>query len=86
MPLSIWFMLTGLLFVLQAAVLVKEYGGRGVAYAAQIPFFLPFSHYWFVSFIRAFTIKSWASTKTAHGFMKEKGTEKAWQMQHDSIP
>lgn len=78
MPLSIWFMLTGLLFVLQAAVLIKEYGGRGVGYAAQIPFFLPFSHYWFVSFIRAFTIKSWASTKTAHGFMREKETENAW--------
>jgi len=86
MPLSIWFIFTGLLFVLQAAVLVKEYGLRGFRYAAQIPLFLPFSHYWFVSFIRAFTIKSWASTKTAHGFMKEKGTENAWQMQHDSIP
>ncbi len=81
LPLSIWFMLTGLLFVLQAAVLVKEYGLRGFAYAAQIPLFLPFSHYWFVGFIRAFTIKSWASTKTAHGFMKEKRTENTWQMQ-----
>jgi cellulose synthase/poly-beta-1,6-N-acetylglucosamine synthase-like glycosyltransferase len=86
MPLSIWFVLTGLLFILQAAVLVKEYGWRGFGYAAQIPLFLPFSHYWFVSFIRAFTIKSWASTKTAHGFMKEKGKENTWQMQHDSIP
>jgi cellulose synthase/poly-beta-1,6-N-acetylglucosamine synthase-like glycosyltransferase len=75
MPLSIWFVLTGLLFILQAAVLVKEYGWRGFGYAAQ-----------FVSFIRAFTIKSWASTKTAHGFMKEKGKENTWQMQHDSIP
>jgi cellulose synthase/poly-beta-1,6-N-acetylglucosamine synthase-like glycosyltransferase len=86
MPLSIWFILTGLLFVLQAAVLIKEYGLRGFGYAAQIPLFLPFSHYWFVSFIRAFTIKSWASTKTTHGFMKEKETQNAWQMQHDSIP
>ncbi|MDQ3836457.1 MAG: glycosyltransferase family 2 protein [Thermoproteota archaeon] len=81
LPLSIWFMLTGLLFSLQAAVLVKEYGWRGLGYAAQIPLFLPFSHYFFVSFIRAFTIKSWASTKTAHGFMKQKGTQNAWQMQ-----
>ena len=86
MPLTIWFMMTGLLFVLQAAVLIKEYGWRGFAYAAQIPLFLPFSHYWFVSFIRAFTIKSWASTKTAHGFVKKKSPEKVWQMQHDSIP
>jgi cellulose synthase/poly-beta-1,6-N-acetylglucosamine synthase-like glycosyltransferase len=86
MPLTIWFMLTGALFVLQAAVLIKEYGWRGFAYAAQIPLFLPFSLYWFVSFIRAFTIKSWASTKTAHGFVKQKSPEKVWQMQHDSIP
>lgn len=86
MPLSIWFVLIGLLFILQGAVLIKEYGWRGFGYAAQIPLFLPFSHYWFVSFIRAFTIKSWASTKTAHGFMKQKGTDDAWQVQHDSIP
>ena len=86
MPLTIWFMLTGALFVLQAAVLIKEYGWRGFAYAAQIPLFLPFSHYWFVSFIRAFTIKSWASTKTTHGFVRQQSPEKAWQMQHDSIP
>ena len=86
LPLSIWFMLTGLLFILQATVLVKEYGWRGFGYAAQIPLFLPFSLYWFVSFFRAFTIKSWASTKTTHGFMKEKGKENSWQMQHDSIP
>ena len=86
MPLSIWFVLIGLLFILQGAVLIKEYGWRGFGYAAQIPLFLPFSHYWFVSFIRAFTIKSWASTKTTHGFMKQKGTEDAWQVQHDSIP
>jgi len=81
MPLSIWFMLTGLLFGLQTAVLVKEYGWRGFGYAVQLPLFLAFSQSFFVSFIRAFTIKSWASTKTAHGFTKEKGTQNAWQMQ-----
>jgi cellulose synthase/poly-beta-1,6-N-acetylglucosamine synthase-like glycosyltransferase len=86
LPLTIWFMLTGVLISLQAAVLVREYGWRGFVYAAHIPFFIPFSHYWFVSFIRAFTIKSWASTKTAHGFMKEKGRENVLQMQQDSIP
>jgi cellulose synthase/poly-beta-1,6-N-acetylglucosamine synthase-like glycosyltransferase len=86
LPLTIWFMLTGALFVLQAAVLIKEYGWRGFAYAVQIPLFLPFSQYWFVSFVRAFTIKSWASTKTTHGFVRQQSPEKAWQMQHDSIP
>ena len=86
LPLTTWFILTGSLFVLQAAVLVKEYGRRGFAYAIQIPLFWPFSLYWFVTFIRAFTIKSWASTKTTHGFMKETTAESVWQMRPDSIP
>ena len=85
MPLRVWFVLTGGLFVLQAAVLVREYGRRGFLYAVQVPLFLPFSQYWFVSFIRAFTIKSWASTKTTHGFTKETKAESLWQMQPDSI-
>jgi poly-beta-1,6-N-acetyl-D-glucosamine synthase len=84
-PLTTWLMVIGALFTLQATVLVKEYGWRGFVYAVQIPLFLPFSHYWFVSFIRAFTVKSWASTKTTHGFMKEKRAE-SLQMQQDSIP
>lgn len=86
LPLATWFILTGSLFLLQAGVLVKEYGRRGFAYAIQIPLFLPFSLYWFVAFIRAFTIKSWASTKTTHGFMKETTAESVWQMRPDSIP
>jgi cellulose synthase/poly-beta-1,6-N-acetylglucosamine synthase-like glycosyltransferase len=75
-PLNIWFVLTGILFCLQTAVFVKEYGSRGFAYAAQIPVLIPFSHYWYVSFIKAFTIKSWANTKTTHGFMKVARAEK----------
>jgi cellulose synthase/poly-beta-1,6-N-acetylglucosamine synthase-like glycosyltransferase len=75
-PLNIWLVLTGVLFCLQTAVLVKEYGSRGFAYAGQIPVLIPFSHYWFVSFIKAFTVKSWANTKTTHGFMKVARAEK----------
>jgi cellulose synthase/poly-beta-1,6-N-acetylglucosamine synthase-like glycosyltransferase len=75
-PLSVWLVLTGVLFALQALVLVREYGRRGFVYATQIPALTPFSHYWFISFIKAFTIKSWANTKTTHGFMKETRVEK----------
>jgi cellulose synthase/poly-beta-1,6-N-acetylglucosamine synthase-like glycosyltransferase len=75
-PLSIWLAMTGVLYALQAAVLIKEYGRRGLVYAAQIPALTPFSHYWFVSFLKAFTVKSWANTKTTHGFMKETRVEK----------
>jgi cellulose synthase/poly-beta-1,6-N-acetylglucosamine synthase-like glycosyltransferase len=75
-PLNTWLLLTGLLFCLQTAVLVKEYGSRGFAYAGQILVLIPFSHYWFVSFLKAFTVKSWANTKTTHGFMKVARAEK----------
>ena len=75
-PLTIWLVLTGALFALQGAVLVRQYGRRGIVYAAQIPALTPFSHYWFVSFLKAFGVKSWANTKTVHGFMKETKVEK----------
>jgi cellulose synthase/poly-beta-1,6-N-acetylglucosamine synthase-like glycosyltransferase len=75
-PLTIWLVLTGVLFALQGAVLVRQYGRRGLVYAAQIPALTPFSHYWFVSFLKAFGVKSWANTKTVHGFMKETKVEK----------
>jgi cellulose synthase/poly-beta-1,6-N-acetylglucosamine synthase-like glycosyltransferase len=75
-PLSIWLVLTGVLFALQGAVLIRQYGRRGLVFAAQIPALTPFSHYWFVSFLKAFGVKSWANTKTTHGFMKETRIEK----------
>lgn len=75
-PLTIWLVLTGVLFALQGAVLIRQYGRRGIVYAAQIPALTPFSHYWFVSFLKAFGVKSWANTKTTHGFMKETRIEK----------
>lgn len=75
-PLNIWLVLAGVLFALQAAVLVRQYGSKGLAYAIQLPALTPFSHYWFVAFIKAFSVKSWANTKTVHGFMKETKVEK----------
>lgn len=69
-PLNAWLVLTGLLFALQGAVLIKQYRAKGIAYAAQLILLIPFSHYWFVTFIKAFSVKSWANTKTTHGFMK----------------
>jgi cellulose synthase/poly-beta-1,6-N-acetylglucosamine synthase-like glycosyltransferase len=75
-PLNIWFMLTGTLFGLETAVLVREYGSRGFVYALGLPALTPFSHYWFSTFIKAFTVKSWANTKTTHGFFTEARAEK----------
>ena len=75
-PLNIWLVLAGVLFALQTAVLVRQYGKKGLAYAIQLPALTPFSHYWFVAFIKAFSVRSWANTKTVHGFMKETKVEK----------
>ncbi|HEX2556911.1 MAG TPA: glycosyltransferase, partial [Nitrososphaera sp.] len=75
-PLNIWLVLAGVLFALQAAVLVRQYGRKGLAYAIQLPALTPFSHYWFVAFIKAFSVRSWANTKTVHGFIKETKVEK----------
>jgi cellulose synthase/poly-beta-1,6-N-acetylglucosamine synthase-like glycosyltransferase len=70
-PLNIWLVLTAALFSLQAAVLIKQYRAKGIAYALQIIPLIPFSHYWFVTFMKAFSVKSWANTKTTHGFTKD---------------
>jgi hypothetical protein len=75
-PLDVWFVITGILFSLQAAVLAKEYGRKGIVYAVGLPALTPFSHYWFAAFIKAFTVRSWANTKTTHGFFKETKAEK----------
>jgi cellulose synthase/poly-beta-1,6-N-acetylglucosamine synthase-like glycosyltransferase len=72
MPLNLWFILTGLIYGLQAAVLYKQYGLKGLKRALYLPVYNAFSHYWFVSFTKAFFVKSWASTKTTHGFVTNK--------------
>lgn len=69
-PVDLWIILTGLLYASQATSLIKQYGRRGLRYAAYIPIYNVFVLYFFVTLIRAFTIKSWANTKTTHGFMK----------------
>jgi len=69
-PVDLWIILTGLLYASQATSLIKQYGRRGLRYAAYIPIYNVFALYFFVTLIKAFTIKSWANTKTTHGFMK----------------
>jgi len=70
-PLNVWLVLTAILYSLQVTVLLKQYGATGIAYSALTILLIPFSHYWFVTFMKAFTVKSWANTKTTHGFTKE---------------
>jgi cellulose synthase/poly-beta-1,6-N-acetylglucosamine synthase-like glycosyltransferase len=75
-PLYVWLGLSALLLILQTSILVKQYGRKGIWYALQLTLLVPFSHYWFVTFLKAFSVKSWANTKTAHGFAEMKESEK----------
>lgn len=68
-PLAIWSGLTVATFGLYTAVLFREYGMKGLRYAALLPLYLAFSNYYFVVSIKAFFVKSWAETKTTHGFV-----------------
>ncbi len=65
-----WLLLTGIMGVIQSAVLVKQYGWKGLKHALYIPVFNPFILYVLVTFVRALGIKSWGNTKTTHGFAK----------------
>ena len=68
-PLAIWSGLTVITFGLYTAVLYRGYGSKGLQYAALLPLYLAFSNYYFVVSIKAFFVKSWAETKTTHGFV-----------------
>lgn len=68
-PLAIWSGLAVATFGLYTAVLFREYGTKGLRYAALLPLYLAFSNYYFVVSIKAFFVKSWAETKTKHGFV-----------------
>jgi cellulose synthase/poly-beta-1,6-N-acetylglucosamine synthase-like glycosyltransferase len=70
LPVDFWLVLTGLIYVVHALTLVKQHGTRGLRYAAYVPIYNVFILYFFVTLIRAFTIKSWSNTKTTHGFTK----------------
>lgn len=70
LPVSFWLILTGLLYAVHALTLAKLYGKSGLRYAAYVPIYNVFVLYFFVTLIRAFTIKSWSNTKTTHGFTK----------------
>jgi cellulose synthase/poly-beta-1,6-N-acetylglucosamine synthase-like glycosyltransferase len=70
LPLDIWTILTASIFGLQGAVLVSEHGVKGLQYIPYLPVYNVFSQYCFVTYIKAFFVKSWGSTKTEHGFTK----------------
>jgi len=87
-PFTIWLELIALNFLLNTFVLVKLYGKQGLKSAVLLPLFLPFSNYYLMASLKAFFIKSWAESKTTHGFRTEKEifpTVNATQFHKNSI-
>ncbi len=66
LPLDIWTVLTISIYLLQAAVLVTEHGTKGLRYIPLLPIYNVFCQYCFVTYVKAFFVRSWA--KTEHGF------------------
>jgi cellulose synthase/poly-beta-1,6-N-acetylglucosamine synthase-like glycosyltransferase len=75
LPITVWFLLAGLNFVLSMLVLMKQHGLKGLKYALYFPIYLIFSQYSLATNTRAFFIKSWGTTKTMHGFTEKSKIE-----------
>ena len=74
-PFWLWIGMSSAGFVLQLAVLVADFGIRGFRYFFHVALLSAFSHYWYVSLIKSLSVKSWAQTKTTHGFISENDIE-----------
>jgi cellulose synthase/poly-beta-1,6-N-acetylglucosamine synthase-like glycosyltransferase len=70
LPIKIWIATAVMVFSFQVYILFITYHGTGelgrnIRNAALL---IPFSNYWYVCLVKAFFVKSWASTKTKHGY------------------
>jgi cellulose synthase/poly-beta-1,6-N-acetylglucosamine synthase-like glycosyltransferase len=74
-PISFWFGVTVASYSLQFVIVLKELGLRKITSAAHIALLVPFSHYWYVCLLKSFFVKSWSTTKTTHGFIRERDIE-----------
>ncbi len=67
-PVKMWLIVTFTMFALQISVLIRETRFkrlRGVVHTALL---MVFANYWYALLIKAFFVKSWADTKTTHGY------------------
>lgn len=71
-PIKIWLGMTALNYFMQLAILVKQNGIGALKQAGNLLIMPPFSQYWYVTLIKAFFVKSWANTKTTHGFYRQR--------------
>jgi len=76
---NLWLVLNGGLLAAYTTGLWKQYGKQGLKHALWLPLYIPFSTYWMVIAIKALFVKSWADTKTMHGFTKAPELQKPRQ-------
>lgn len=69
MPINIWIALTAILISLQVITLWIQ--KSDIKTILKIPLYLVFSQYILVVSLKAIFVKSWGSTKTVHGFIKD---------------
>jgi len=70
-PIQLWFIVTTTSYFLQFVILLRQMGIKKIKHAAHIFLLSGFAHYWYVCLVKSFFVKSWDSTKTTHGFIKE---------------
>ena len=68
MPVKIWLVITATVYLLQVSFIAREPKIRGLKNIALAALLIPFTNYWYAVLIRAIFVKSWANTKTTHGF------------------
>ncbi len=71
-PFFIWIVMTIVGYFLQLSILVKQNGIKGLRLAGYLALTGVFSHYWYVTLLKAFFVKSWSNTKTTHGHFSAK--------------
>jgi len=68
-PFHAWLLFFVTMNCLFSLVLIKAEGlKKGLLYTAFLPVFYIFTHHWYIALLKSFTVRSWASTKTEHGF------------------
>jgi cellulose synthase/poly-beta-1,6-N-acetylglucosamine synthase-like glycosyltransferase len=75
LPLEAWIISTALMIILSFLVIIKQFGRKGIVYAAFLPLQILFSHYSLAVTLKGFFVRSWGNTKTMHGFMAKNDLE-----------
>ena len=74
-PIWLWIFMSVTSFAAQLAVLVKDFGIKGLKYAGYVGMLSAFSQYWYVALMKSVFVKSWGNTKTTHGFISQNDIE-----------